>query len=91
MIRYIAILGLLLLAGCGDQQPIVKLVPAAGPVIPDSLLSCPDSPTVPSDDATQADVGRYVLDLYSVGADCRSNLGAVRNILRSPTAHDQVR
>jgi len=53
----------LLLTGCGDQQPIVKLVPASPPQIPASLLTCPASPEVPGDDATQADVGRYLLDL----------------------------
>lgn len=74
---------ILIVAACGDQQPVVKLVPAAGPTIPDSLLTCPDSPTVPDEEATQADVGRYVLDLYEVGAECRGKLGAVRSILES--------
>ncbi len=82
MKRLITIVAVLLIAGCGDQQPIVKLVPAAGPQIPDSLLTCPASPDVPGDDATQADVGKYMLDLYAAGADCRSNLGAVKAILK---------
>lgn len=44
---------------------------SAGPQIPESLLSCPESPAVPGDNATQADVGRYLLDLYGAVEDCR--------------------
>src|SRR5260221_11458306 len=62
---------LLQLAGCGESQPIVKLVPAMSPEIPDCLLTCPASPEVPGQDATQADVGKYLLALYSPGAECR--------------------
>jgi len=91
MKRFWALLALLMLAACGDEQPILKLVPAAGPVIPDSLLTCPSSPEVPDDTASQSDVGRYLIDLYTAGADCRSNLGAVRKLLKPVAPPDAVR
>lgn len=82
MMRFSVIIAVLvLLTACGDQQPIVRLVPAVGPQIPDSLLTCPDSPMVPGEGATQADVGRYILDLYGAGEECRSDLKAVAKIL----------
>lgn len=48
--------------------------------IPGQLLTCAAQPTAP-DAGTQRDVALYVVDLAAAGDDCRTKLGAVRNIV----------
>lgn len=48
--------------------------------IPGQLLTCAPQPTSPPA-GTQRDVALYVVDLAAAGDDCRTKLGAVRNII----------
>jgi len=47
------------------------------------------APISPADDpnATGADAGEYVIDLAEAGADCRSKLGSVRQLLIPETTN----
>jgi hypothetical protein len=74
----IAILGLLLLTGCG---------PALMPYITDETLVCASQPVSPADDphTTDKDAADYITYLAEAGEDCRSKLGAVRRLLRPET------
>ena len=62
----------LILSGCATT--------IAPPVVPAQLLACQAQPKAPLD-GTQRDVGLYVIDLAAAGDDCRTKLGAVRQIL----------
>lgn len=72
----IALFATLALAGCATTG-----------YVPPSLLECADQPLSPAADtnATQADVGVWVIDMAEAGADCRSKLGAVRRLLTPET------
>jgi hypothetical protein len=48
--------------------------------IPGQLLTCAPQPASPQA-STQRDVALYIVDLAVAGDDCRTKLGAVRNII----------
>lgn len=82
--KRLILISALVLAGCAtDPVQLVELRDVDWPEVPDSLLTCEPSPEVPGEGSWQSDVGRYILDLFGSGEDCRSKLGAVRSILKS--------
>lgn len=72
----------MLLSGCGHLPGIWNEPPALKvcPIIPGALLDCPPAPEPPQGEMTQADVARYVIDLWASGEACRERLARVREI-----------
>lgn len=70
----------LLFGGCAKPRPAIEVT---GPTVPDQLLACKPEPSPPAT-GTQRGVAHYVLDLAEAGDDCRTKLGAVRSIVRTP-------
>ena len=68
----------LVLAGCATT---------GGVIVPDEVLQCAPAPRSPADDpnATQADAGDWAIEVALAGADCRSKLGRVRELLTEAT------
>ena len=77
MTRFLIPLIALVLTGCATTTPLVT----------SDMLYCMPAPISPTDDpaATEADVGEYVIDLAEAGADCRSKLGSVRQLILPET------
>jgi hypothetical protein len=67
------------LTGCTTTETVV--VPLAEQ-LPASLLTCRDRP-VPGRTDRQSDVARYIVDLDLAGADCRSKLAGVRDVVEA--------
>ena len=77
---------LTLFAGCSDANKL----DLRGPVllqnkIPESLLTCPESPAVPEANS-QRSVAGYIVSLHGAHRDCKANLDAVGGILRRQDA-----
>lgn len=73
MTRTLALLGLLVAAGCAKAP--LEVAPVS---VPASLLTCLEAPDKPAGDYTQKAVGAYVIGLHEAHADCHAKLGAVR-------------
>ena len=54
------------------------------PVVPASLLICNDAPPAPDLNVPRWDqvLAAYLLDLDAAGQDCRTKLGAVKNLVQ---------
>lgn len=77
MTRTLALLGLLIAAGCAKAP--LEVAPVS---VPASLLTCRDAPAKPAGEGyTQKAVGAYVIGLHEAHADCHSKLGAIRGAL----------
>lgn len=73
--RALAILALLVLAGCGTTAARPELVHVP---LPAGLLSCAAEPQPPAKPYTQRTVALWLIDLADAGADCRGKLDEVR-------------
>jgi hypothetical protein len=63
-----------------DPQPVALI----RPVVPVELLACAPTPTPPANTPRlrQSDVGRYIVDLWEAGEDCRRKHGVLAGLLR---------
>lgn len=82
-----AIAAFLMLTGfksCGEPMTVTKAVPLAER-IPSELRSCLDEPGAPDPDtATEADFVKWNAELRDAGADCRSKVGALDDLVGRP-------
>lgn len=69
------------LAACSKPEPLTE-VQIHRETIPDVLLTCADSPSIPPKPRDQEAVGRYIVALHEAHADCMSKLEAVRELQR---------
>lgn len=77
---------LMLFASCAEQDQL----DLRGPIlarngVPETLLNCADSPSVPAADS-QRQVAGYIVALHGAHRDCKANLDAVGGILRGQDA-----
>lgn len=78
-----------ILGACETAPPRLLVQPTVERVtVPAPLLACEPSPLPPVDDVlagwTERDWALFTLDLYAAGDDCRSKLGAVRDLVSQP-------
>jgi hypothetical protein len=78
------------LAACASkpEPPVPQVVVRKELVrqpIPGDLLTCAPQPA-PPDTGTQRDVGQFIIDLAAAGADCRSKVEAVAQIVKPSMA-----
>lgn len=55
---------------------------APKPLVPESLLSCLETPEVPPKGAKSRAVANYIVDLYDAHDDCFTKLNAVSSVIR---------
>ena len=75
-------MGIAALALSGCTQTVVRPDSPLRDRIPASLLQCADRPVAGSLDR-QSDVARWVVELDAAGEDCRSKVGAVKQIVET--------
>lgn len=83
----IALLPILLLAGCGASPPrVITKIEMVRPRIPPALLACPTAPVVPK--ATrQSQVATYVAELWQAHEVCHAHLVTIAHTLKAlPTS-----
>ena len=80
MTRFLIPVIALVLVGCTTTTP---------PLVTSDMLYCMPAPISPADDpnATESSAGEYVIDLAEAGADCRSKLGSVRQLILPETTN----
>lgn len=72
----------LCLTACAANDP--QTVAILRPKVPVELLTCAPAPPPPANTPRlrQSDVGRYIVDLWEAGEDCRRKHGALAGVLR---------
>jgi uncharacterized protein YcfL len=82
--RYIIILSLLLLVGCGSQSFIVRspqnvlVTPEEGMYNCEVVDTFPDTATL-----TDSQVARFIVTLYQNNMQCRNSIDAIREFLEN--------
>lgn len=82
--RYVIILSLLLLVGCGSQPLIIRspqnvlVTPEEGMYNCEVVNTFPDTTTL-----TDTQVARFIVTLYQNNMQCRNSLDAIRTFLEN--------
>ena len=61
------------MTACAGSKPALE--------VPQTLLTCKDSPKVPAKGATSKQAADYILELYDAHDDCHTKLGAVKGLV----------
>ena len=71
------LLSAMLLTGCASVDRVIR----PNVIVPNSLLTCEEYPTLPDEEATDTDLAVFLLRTEFSWRDCRDNLNAVAELL----------